>query len=46
METIQRLSPFFGRLLIAAVFVIAGGNKILGYEGTQGYMDAMGMSGN
>ncbi len=34
-----------GRVLIASIFVMAGLNKISGYEGTQGYMEAMGVPG-
>ena len=32
-----------GRVLIAAIFVTAGWSKIGGYEGTQQYMQAMGV---
>ncbi len=34
-----------GRLLLASIFVISGLNKISGYAGTQGYMEAMGVPG-
>lgn len=34
-----------GRLLLGHIFLLAGINKISGYEGTQGYMDAMGVPG-
>lgn len=34
-----------GRVLIAAIFVVAGYSKIGGYAGTQGYMEAMGVPG-
>ena len=34
-----------GRILIAAIFIIAGYGKIGGYEATQGYMAAMGVPG-
>ncbi|MFA5941443.1 MAG: DoxX family protein [Sinimarinibacterium sp.] len=34
-----------GRVLIAAIFVTAGWGKIGGYEGTQQYMQAMGVPG-
>ena len=33
------------RILIALIFVIAGFGKIMGYEGTQQYMAAMGVPG-
>jgi len=34
-----------GRILLAFIFVMAGYNKIAGYEGTQGYMDSVGVPG-
>ncbi|MBI5462147.1 MAG: DoxX family protein [Gammaproteobacteria bacterium] len=34
-----------GRILMAQIFLLAGLNKITGYAGTQGYMDAMGVPG-
>ena len=34
-----------GRVLLAFIFVMAGYNKIAGYEGTQGYMDSVGVPG-
>ncbi len=33
------------RLLLALIFIGAGWSKIGGYEGTQGYMEAMGVPG-
>ena len=45
MNTTQNLADLAGRILIAAIFLIAGLNKIGGYEGTQGYMAAMGVPG-
>ncbi len=41
----QKFAAPAGRLLIAATFVMAGLNKISGYAGTQGYMEAMGVPG-
>ncbi len=41
----QKFAAPAGRLLIAATFVMAGLNKISGYEGTQGYMEAVGVPG-
>lgn len=32
-----------GRILLAAIFVISGFGKIVGFEGTVGYMEAYGM---
>ena len=34
-----------GRILLAHIFLLAGINKITGYSGTQGYMEAMGVPG-
>ena len=45
MNTTQNLADLAGRILIAAIFLIAGLNKIGGYEGTQAYMAAMGVPG-
>lgn len=44
-KTTQSLFTLGGRVLIAAIFIMAGINKIGGYEGTQGYMEAMGVPG-
>lgn len=33
------------RIMMAGLFVWAGYGKIIGYEGTQGYMESMGVSG-
>lgn len=44
----QKLNPYFGlagRVLLSIIFVVAGFGKIGGYEGTQGYMEAMGVPG-
>ncbi len=44
----NKLNPLFslaGRVLIALIFVLAGLSKISAIEGTQGYMEAMGLSG-
>jgi putative oxidoreductase len=34
-----------GRILLAQIFLLAGINKIVGYESTQAYMEAMGVPG-
>ena len=34
-----------GRVLMSAIFIMAGINKIAGYAATQGYMDSMGVPG-
>jgi len=44
----NKLNPLFslaGRVMIALIFVLAGLNKIFAIEGTQGYMEAMGLPG-
>jgi putative oxidoreductase len=45
MTTQQNFADLLGRVLIAAIFLVAGLNKIGGYAGTQGYMEAMGVPG-
>lgn len=47
-RTLENASPWIvlaGRLLIAAIFVIAGWGKINGYAGTQAYMQSAGVPG-
>ena len=34
-----------GRVLISAIFLVAGLNKVTGYAGTQAYMESMGVPG-
>ncbi len=44
----NKLNPVFSlaaRVMIALIFVLAGLSKISAIEGTQGYMEAMGLSG-
>jgi putative oxidoreductase len=43
MSQLQALSAPLGRSLIAAMFIVAGLQKIPGYQGTAGYMEAMGV---
>ncbi len=45
MNQLQQLSAPTGRTLLAMMFVMSGLNKISGYAGTQGYMEAMGVPG-
>ena len=45
MNTLQAISAPVGRLLISLMFVTSGLSKISGYQGTQGYMEAMGVPG-
>ncbi len=47
-NTLEKLQPWTmlaGRLLIALIFVGAGWSKIGGYEGTQQYMESVGVPG-
>ena len=41
----QNVFTLGGRVLMSAIFIMAGINKIAGYAGTQGYMEAMGVPG-
>ncbi|MCB1583954.1 MAG: DoxX family protein [Marinicella sp.] len=43
MNFIQQHSSFIGRLFLSLLFLIAGINKLTGYEGTAAYMQAMGV---
>ena len=45
MNTAEKSGDLIGRVLLAAMFLLAGIQKIGGYEGTQGYMEAMGVPG-
>ena len=45
MTTQQNLADLLGRVLIAAIFLIAGLGKVTGYAATQGYMASMGVPG-
>lgn len=45
MTTQQNLADMLGRVLISAIFLIAGLGKITGYAATQGYMASMGVPG-
>lgn len=40
---INNYSSLIGRIFISAIFLMAGLNKMTSYEGTQGYMDVMGI---
>ncbi|MFC4671293.1 DoxX family protein [Seohaeicola nanhaiensis] len=42
---IQTLAAPVGRVLLSAIFLISGLQKINGYADTQGYMEAMGVPG-
>jgi putative oxidoreductase len=43
MTNIQTFSAPLGRFFISIIFVMAGLNKISGYEGAAGYIDTMGV---
>jgi len=43
MNTLTHFSAPVARLFLALIFVLSGINKIAQYEGTQGYMDMMGV---
>ena len=45
MSTSQNLADLAGRIMISAIFLVAGLGKITGYAGTLGYMAAMGVPG-
>jgi putative oxidoreductase len=45
MKTWENTADLAGRILLAAMFLIAGIGKISGYAGTQGYMESMGVPG-
>jgi putative oxidoreductase len=44
-QATNNLFNLIGRLLLASLFLPAGLQKISGYAGTQGYMEAMGIPG-
>lgn len=45
MTTSHALVSLIGRVLLSAIFIVAGAQKIFGYEGTLGYMQANGVPG-
>ncbi len=45
MTSIQTLAMPAGRVLIAIMFVMSGVGKIFAYQGTQGYMESVGVPG-
>jgi putative oxidoreductase len=45
MKQVHPYLGLCGRVLLALMFVVSGYGKIGGYEGTQGYMEAMGVPG-
>lgn len=45
MSTIEKTADLIGRVLLAAIFLESGINKIGGYAATQGYMESAGVPG-
>lgn len=45
MNNALRYAAPLGRLLLVVLFIMSGWSKISGYEGTQGYMESMGVPG-
>ena len=43
MEIVRMYGPLVGRVLLALIFIIFGFEKITGFEGTVGYMQAYNM---
>ena len=43
MENVKMYGPLVGRVMLALMFIIAGFEKITGFEGTIGYMQAHNM---
>lgn len=47
MNLVQNVSSISGRVLLSAIFISAGVSKLgAGFEGTQAYMNAMGVNGS
>ncbi len=40
---IKQYGPLLGRILLSVIFILAGFNKINGFEGTAGYMASKGL---
>lgn len=45
MNKLENSAELAGRVLLAAIFLLAGLSKITGYEGTQAYMASAGVPG-
>ncbi len=43
MNTINRVAPLVGRILMAFIFLFAGYGKLTGFEGTVGYIASKGI---
>ena len=42
-EFVKTYGPFAGRILLALIFVISGYNKLVGFDGTVGYIASKGL---
>ena len=42
-KLLQQYGPLIGRILLSAIFIIAGTKKIFGFAGTAGYMASKGL---
>ncbi len=42
-EAVKTYGPLAGRILLALIFVISGFNKLIGFEGTAGYIASKGL---
>ena len=45
MSTTDKTADLIGRILLSAIFLMAGIGKVGGYSGTQAYMEAAGVPG-
>lgn len=45
MNQLQSIAPPIGRILLSAIFIMAGLSKIGAYSGTAAYMDSQGVPG-
>ena len=43
MHALNRYGPLVGRILIALIFVLSGFSKLMGFEGTLGYIASKGL---
>lgn len=43
MTTVKHYGPLVGRILIALIFVMSGASKVLGFDGTVGYIASRGL---
>ena len=43
MDALNRYGPLVGRLMISAIFVVSGFGKIIGFDGTVGYIASKGL---